>query len=91
MRPISDYAEPKPGMPYGAYVAAAHRAGHLAIGYRSTGARGKDLASAIHLDPAKSAAVDLHRDDSLIIVVSRNGGPAPVPIADDGVEGIAAG
>ena len=73
MRPISDYADPHPGTPYGVYVAAAHRVGHLAIGYRSTGAQGKDLASAIHLDPAKSGVVDLHPDDRLIIVAGRNG------------------
>ena len=79
MRPISDYAQPEPGTHYGAYVAAAHRAGHLAIGYRSTGARGKDLASAIHLDPPKSARGDLKEDDRLIVVVSRDSGPASFP------------
>lgn len=71
MRPISDYADPQPGIPYGAYVAAAHQKGHLPIGYRSTGARGKDLATAIHLDPAKSTPVNLKPDDRLIIVVGR--------------------
>jgi hypothetical protein len=84
MRPISDYAQPQPGTHYGAYVAAAHRAGHLAIGYRSTGARGKDLASAIHLDPPKSAPVDLKEDDRLIIIVSRDTDPALAPIAAEG-------
>lgn len=82
MRPISDYAAPQPGLPYGAYVAAAHKEGHLAIGYRSTGARGKDLASAIHLDPPKSAPVDLKPDDRLIIVVSRGEDAALAPAAD---------
>ncbi len=86
MRPISDYAEPKPSIPYGAYVAAAHRAGHLAIGYRSTGAQGKDAASAIHLDPAKSDMVDLHPDDRLIIVVSRSSDAALTPVGDEGAE-----
>jgi hypothetical protein len=76
MRPVSDYAEPRPGLPFGAYVAAAHRRGHLVIGYRSTGARGKDLASAIHLDPPKSQPVDLGPDDRLIIVVGRESDPA---------------
>jgi ion channel POLLUX/CASTOR len=90
MRPISDYVEPVPGMPYGAYVAAAHRVGDLAIGYRSTGANGKDIASAIHLDPAKSQAVDLHPDDRLIIVASRDGGPVLAPSAGDGAEGVGA-
>jgi voltage-gated potassium channel Kch len=91
MRPISDYAEPKASVPYGAYVAAAHRVGHLAIGYRSTGAQGKDSASAIHLDPAKSELVDLHPDDRLIIVVSRDGDGSLAPIGDDGAEGVGAG
>lgn len=80
MRPISDYAEPSPGVPYGAYVAAAHRAGHLAIGYRSTGARGRDLAAAIHLDPPKSALVDLQSDDRLIIVLGRDT-PSPAVLS----------
>ncbi|HEX2119502.1 MAG TPA: hypothetical protein VHF91_09985 [Acidimicrobiales bacterium] len=82
MRPISDYAVPQPGLPYAAYVAAAHQQGHLAIGYRSTGARGKDLASAIHLDPPKSAPVDLKPDDRLIIVVSRGEDAALAPAAE---------
>ena len=72
MRPVSDYAEPKPGTAYGSYVAAAHRRGHLAIGYRTTGAGGKDLAAAIHLDPPKSRVVDLSPDDRLIVVVARD-------------------
>ena len=72
MRLISDYADPQPGLPYGGYVAAAHRKGHLAIGYRTTGARGKDMAEAIHLDPPKSTLVDLKPDDRLIIVVGRD-------------------
>ena len=76
MRPISDYAQPEAGLPYGAYVAAAHREGHLAVGYRSTGTRGKDLATAIHLDPPKSVAVDLKPDDRLIVVVRRDD-PSP--------------
>jgi voltage-gated potassium channel Kch len=80
MRPISDYADPQPGLPFGAYVAAAHKAGHLAIGYRSTGARGKDLASAINLDPPKSKPVNLKPDDRLIIVVSRESDPALDPV-----------
>jgi voltage-gated potassium channel Kch len=71
MRPIADYADPQPGTPYGSYVAAAHRQGHLAIGYRTTGARGKELAGAIKLDPAKATLVDLKPDDRLIIVVGR--------------------
>ena len=48
MRPISYYADPKPGTAYGSYVAAAHKLGHLAIGYRKSGARGKELATAIN-------------------------------------------
>lgn len=71
MRPVSCYAEPQPGTAYGSYVAAAHRMGHLAIGYRRTGARGKDLALAIQLDPDKSKPVDLAPDDRLIVVVPR--------------------
>ncbi len=63
-------------------MAAAHRVRHLAIGYRSTGARGKDLASAIHLDPPKSAPVDLKPDDRLIIVVSRGEDAALAPAAE---------
>ncbi|HEX2048746.1 MAG TPA: hypothetical protein VHF27_13350 [Acidimicrobiales bacterium] len=82
MRPVSDYAVPQPGLPYAAYVAAAHREGHLAIGYRSSGAQGKDLASAIHLDPPKSAPVDLEPDDRLIIVVSRQADAAIAPAAE---------
>lgn len=82
MRPISDYAAPRPGIPYGAYVAAAQRAGHLAIGYRTGGTAGsRDLALAIHLDPAKSKPVDLAPDDRLIIVVSRDSDPSLVPAA----------
>jgi len=72
MRPVSDYAQPQPDTPYGAYVAAAHQRGHLVVGYRSTGSRGKELATAIHLDPPKSAPVDLKADDRLIIVVRRD-------------------
>lgn len=71
MRPVSCYAEPQMGTAYGSYVAAAHRMGHLAIGYRRTGARGKDLALAIQLDPDKSKPVDLAPDDRLIVVVPR--------------------
>jgi hypothetical protein len=71
MRPISHYADPKPGTTYGAYVAAAHQVGHLAIGYRKTGVRGKELATAIQLDPPKSRVVDLKPDDRLIVVVAR--------------------
>jgi voltage-gated potassium channel Kch len=76
MRPVSDYAHPQPDTPFGAYVAGAHRRGHLVIGYRSTGLRGKELASAIHLDPRKSALVDLKPEDRLIVVVSRRGDAA---------------
>ena len=72
MRPVSCYADPEPGVTYGSYVAAAHKLGHLAIGYRKTGARGKDLASAIHLDPPKSRAVDLKPEDRMIVVVPRD-------------------
>jgi len=72
MRPVSYYADPKPGTAYGSYVAAAHQHGHLAIGYRVSGARGKDLATAIHLDPPKSRVVDLKSDDRLIVVVGRD-------------------
>ena len=32
MRPVGDYAEPRPGGALRWYVAAAHRAGHLVIG-----------------------------------------------------------
>ncbi len=71
MRPVSYYADPKPGTTYGSYVAAAHKVGHLAIGYRKTGARGKELATAIQLDPPKSRVVDLKPDDRLIVVVAR--------------------
>jgi hypothetical protein len=77
MRPVSHYAEPTPGTTYGSYVAAAHRHGHLAIGYRKTGARGKELATAIHLDPPKSRVVDLKPDDRLIVVVPRET-PSPM-------------
>jgi ion channel POLLUX/CASTOR len=72
MRPVAQYAEPKPGTTYSSYVAAAHLQGHLAIGYRITGARGKDLATAIHLDPPKSRVVDLNPNDRLIVVVPRD-------------------
>ena len=72
MRPVSDYADPRPGLPYGSYVAAAHRAGHLAIGYRSTSVGTGDLSDAIHLDPPKSATVDLQPHDRLIIVTRRD-------------------
>ncbi len=82
MRPISDYADPRPGTSYGSYVAAAHSRGHLAIGYRTTGARGKELADAIHLNPAKSMPVDLKADDRLIIVLARESSP----VLPDGVE-----
>ncbi|MDP1804478.1 MAG: hypothetical protein Q8K72_04875, partial [Acidimicrobiales bacterium] len=71
MRPVSYYTDPKPGTTYGSYVAAAHKLGHLAIGYRKTGARGKELATAIKLDPPKSSVVDLKPDDRLIVVVPR--------------------
>ena len=71
MRPVSYYADPKPGTAYGSYVAAAHKVGHLAIGYRTSGARGKELTTAIHLDPPKSRLVDLKPDDRLIVVVPR--------------------
>lgn len=71
MRPVSCYADPQPGTAYGSYVAAAHKLGHLAIGYRKTGARGKELAAAIQLDPPKSRVVDLKPDDRLIVVVPR--------------------
>jgi voltage-gated potassium channel Kch len=71
MRPVSYYADPRPGTAYGSYVAAAHKLGHLAIGYRKTGARGKELATAIQLDPPKSRVVDLKPDDRLIVVVPR--------------------
>ena len=94
MRPVSDYAEPQPGLPFGAYVAAAHRQGHLVIGYRSTGARGKDLASAIHLDPPKSQPVDLEPDDRLIIVVGRESDPvlsSPAPFGSTRYDGTRAG
>ena len=50
--------------------------GHLAIGYRKSGARGKDLATAIQLDPPKAWVVDLKADDRLIVVVPRRGGVA---------------
>ena len=72
MRPVSCYADPQPGTLYGSYVAAAHRIGHLAIGYRTTGARGKELTHAIQLDPDKSKPVDLKPDDRLIVVVPRD-------------------
>ncbi len=84
MRPVSDYAEPQPGLPFGAYVAAAHQVGHLVIGYRSTSARGKDLASAIQLDPPKSKPVDLQPNDRLIIVVSRENDPAVATASGQG-------
>lgn len=79
MRRVSDYAEPQPGLPFGSYVAIAHQAGHLVIGYRSTGAKGRDLGSAIHLDPPKSVPVDLSPDDRLIIVASRGSEPVLRP------------
>ncbi len=71
MRPVSYYADPKPGTAYGSYVAAAHKVGHLAIGYRTAGARGRELTTAIQLDPPKSRVVDLAPDDRLIVVVPR--------------------
>lgn len=71
MRPVSYYTDPKPGTTYGSYVAAAHQVGHLCIGYRKTGARGKELVTAIQLDPPKSRVVDLNPDDRLIVVVAR--------------------
>ncbi len=92
MRPVSDYARPQPGTPFGAYVAGAHRRGHLVIGYRTTGLRGRELASAIHLDPPKSAPVDLKPDDRLIIVLSRGNDPALAgAAATPAYEGTAAG
>ena len=80
MRPVSDYAQPAPGIPYGAYVGAAHRAGHLVIGYRVSHAQVKDLTGAIHLDPPKSTPVDFKPDDRLIIVVSRDHDAALAPV-----------
>ncbi|MDQ4068689.1 MAG: hypothetical protein M3203_04310, partial [Actinomycetota bacterium] len=71
MRPVSDYAEARPGLPYGSYVAAAHRTGHLAIGYRTGATRAKNLVETIHLDPPKSVPVDLRPDDRIIVVVDR--------------------
>jgi hypothetical protein len=50
-------------------VAAAHQRGHLATGYRVTGARSKHVSTAIHLDPPKSRVVDLKPNDRLIVVV----------------------
>lgn len=76
MSPLSDYADPRPGLSYGSYVAAARRSGHLAIGYCSTGVGTADLSDAIHLDPPKSATVDLQPHDRLIIVATRD---APSP------------
>ena len=82
MRPVSDYAAPRPGLAYGAYVAAAQRAGHLAIGYRTSPAGVKDLTEAIHLDPPKSAVVDLQPDDRIVVVVRRDGGDAVAAVGD---------
>ncbi len=66
-RLVSDYTIPSPSLPYASYVAAAQRAGHLAIGYQSIAAAG-GAAEGIVLNPAKSAPVDLQPNDRLIVV-----------------------
>ena len=71
MRPVTDYAEPEPGVPYASYVAAAHRAGHLAIGYRTTRRDGEHTSYGIVLNPAKPDPVDLQPDDRIIVVARR--------------------
>ncbi len=71
IRPVSDYVAPEPGLPYAAYVEAAHRAGHLAIGYKSTSAGIHDRTDGIRISPAKSGLPDLQPDDQLIVVVRR--------------------
>jgi voltage-gated potassium channel Kch len=68
-RHVAYYTEPQPGVPYAAYVAAAQRYGHLAIGYQSIGERTRCLADGIVLNPSKSKAVDFRPDDRLIVVV----------------------
>ncbi len=72
MRPVADYGEPEPGVPYASYVAAAHHAGHLAIGYRTTRQNGHKTTYGVVLTPSKSNAVDLNPDDYLIVVARRN-------------------
>jgi hypothetical protein len=71
MRPVTDYAEPEPGVPYASYVAAAHRAGHLAIGYRTTRRDGHQTSYGIVLNPAKPDPIDLQPDDRIIVVARR--------------------
>ncbi len=68
-RHVGYYAEPTAGLPYASYVAAAHRDGHLAIGYQSVGTRTRCLADGIVINPDKSASVDFRPDDRLIVVV----------------------
>ncbi len=71
MRPVTEYVDPKPGQPYAAYVAAAQRAGHLAIGYRTTRRDGHQVSYDITLAPPKSDPVDLQPDDRVIVVAPR--------------------
>ena len=66
-RPVSDYAQPSPGMPWASYVAAAHGGGHLVIGYQSM-ASADGPGEGIVLNPPKSAPVDLQPNDRLIVV-----------------------
>jgi K+/H+ antiporter YhaU regulatory subunit KhtT len=72
MRPVADYAEPEPGVPFASYVAAAHRSGHLVIGYRTTRQEEHHLSYGITLNPLKSEPVDFQDDDRLIVIVPRD-------------------
>lgn len=71
MRPVTGYADPEPGVPYASYVAAAHRAGHLAIGYRTTKLDGHRTSYGVVLNPAQTDPVDLQPDDRIIVVARR--------------------
>ncbi|MDQ1417179.1 MAG: hypothetical protein QOF81_2792 [Acidimicrobiaceae bacterium] len=66
-RLVSDYTVASSALPYGSYVAAAQRCGHLAIGYQSVAAAG-GRAEGIILNPAKAASVELQPNDRLIVV-----------------------
>jgi voltage-gated potassium channel Kch len=69
MRHVSDYATPRPDVPWASYVVAAHAVGHLALGYRLTHRVPGQPDDGIVLNPPKTAPVDLGPDDRLIVLV----------------------
>jgi hypothetical protein len=89
-RHVAFYTEPQPGLPYSAYVAAAQRYGHLAIGYQSIGERTRCLADGIVLNPSKSTVVDFQPDDRLIVVVPHEN-HVLVPALDGAAAAVGAG